>query len=76
MTRHTDRRFAATHFSLLTSLFGLTRALGGPLGGLGASALGLTHFFFCAPLLALGGLMPLYLLRPPLPQSEQPLAAR
>jgi PAT family beta-lactamase induction signal transducer AmpG len=45
LLRLTQRRFSATQFALLSSLFGLPRILSGPVSGFLVGAIGWPHFF-------------------------------
>jgi PAT family beta-lactamase induction signal transducer AmpG len=64
VTRLCDRRYGATQYALLSSLFGLGRWLSGPPSGWMAERLGYTAFFAVAALAALPGLALLQLVAP------------
>ncbi len=81
-----EKRFSATQFALLSSLFGLGRTASGPLAGEIASGLGYVALFVAATALAAPGLLLLQRIAPlgerepvriPLPPDEPaPAAAR
>ena len=54
-----DKRFSATHYAFLSTLFGLGRSLAGVLGGYAAAALGYPLFFFATIVI---GVIPLFLI--------------
>jgi PAT family beta-lactamase induction signal transducer AmpG len=54
-----DKRFSATHYAFLSTLFGLGRSLSGVLGGYAAAALGYPLFFFATVVI---GVIPLFLI--------------
>jgi PAT family beta-lactamase induction signal transducer AmpG len=54
-----DKRFSATHYAFLSTLFGLGRSLAGVLGGYAAAALGYPLFFFTTIVI---GVVPLFLI--------------
>jgi PAT family beta-lactamase induction signal transducer AmpG len=54
-----DKRFSATHYAFLSTLFGLGRSLSGVLGGYAAAALGYPLFFFATIIV---GVIPLLLI--------------
>ena len=54
-----DKRFSATHYAFLSTLFGLGRSLSGVLGGYAAAALGYPTFFFATIVI---GVIPLFLI--------------
>lgn len=58
-----DRRYTATQFALLTALDSLGRVFAGPAAGYVAAAVGWAGFFFISVLVALPGLVILWLLR-------------
>jgi len=60
LLRLTAKRFSATQYALLSSLFSLPRVLVGPLAGIAADALGWRNFFV---LTAFAGLPGLWMLR-------------
>jgi PAT family beta-lactamase induction signal transducer AmpG len=71
ITRLCDRRYGATQYALLSSLFGLGRTLSGPPSGWMAERLGYEWFFLSAALLAVPGF--LFLQRvAPIQQRELP----
>jgi MFS transporter, PAT family, beta-lactamase induction signal transducer AmpG len=79
-----DRRFSATQFALLSSLFGLGRTISGPIAGFVAQGYGYVALFIVATLAAIPGLVALQgiapigqreLLRAPLPPEQPPGAA-
>lgn len=57
MTRVTDRRYAAAHFALLSSVASLSRTIAAPPGGMMVEALGYTQFFVATAVLGLPGLV-------------------
>jgi len=54
-----DKRFSATHYAFLSTVFGLGRSLSGVLGGYAAAALGYPTFFFATIVI---GVIPLFLI--------------
>ncbi len=76
LTRLCDKRYAASQYALLSSLFGLGRTLSGPLSGEMAVRLGYLWFFVGAALLALPGMALLQRVAPiqqrDLPEGEIP----
>ncbi len=54
-----DKRFSATHYAFLSTLFGLGRSLSGVLGGYAAVALGYPLFFLATVVI---GVIPLFLI--------------
>jgi len=54
-----DKRFSATHYAFLSTVFGLGRSLSGVLGGYAASTLGYPTFFFATIVI---GVVPLFLI--------------
>jgi len=64
MTRLCDKRYGATQYALLSSLFGLGRVASGPPSGWLAEQLGYASFFLVAVLAALPGLLCLQLVSP------------
>jgi len=57
LLRLTDKRFSATQYALLSSLFGLPRLLGGPLTGLAVDAIGWSNFFLLTLVAGVPGLL-------------------
>jgi MFS transporter, PAT family, beta-lactamase induction signal transducer AmpG len=57
LLRLTVKRFSATQYALLSSLFALPRVLAGPITGLTVSALGWPAFYLAATVAGLPGLM-------------------
>jgi PAT family beta-lactamase induction signal transducer AmpG len=76
ITRLCDRRYSATQYALLSSLFGLGRTLSGPPSGWMAERLGYEWFFLSAALLAVPGFLFLQRVAPiqqrDLPEGEIP----
>ena len=68
-----EKRFGATQFALLSSLFALGRWLTGPIAGWSAQHLGYTTHFFLAVLAAVPGLLVLQHIAP-IQQREVPAA--
>jgi PAT family beta-lactamase induction signal transducer AmpG len=69
-----DKRFSATHYAFLSTLFGFGRSLAGVLGGYAAVFLGYPVFFFATFLIGLAPLLMIPLLRPTLawvPKGER-----
>jgi PAT family beta-lactamase induction signal transducer AmpG len=64
VTRLCEKRYSATQYALLSSLFGLGRWLGGPPSGWLAERLGWETFFVVAALAAIPGLALLHLIAP------------
>lgn len=57
LLRLTEKRFSATQFALLSSLFALPRIFAGPPSGLLADTLGWTNFFLLTVLMAIPGMV-------------------
>src|SRR5512141_1269018 len=57
MLRLTQKRFSATQFALLSSLFTLPRILAGPVAGVLADAIGWRNFFLSTVLFGIPGLL-------------------
>jgi len=57
LLRLTEKRFSATQYALLTSLFGLPRLISGPLSGFLVSAFGWLKFFWITIAAGLPGLL-------------------
>lgn len=57
LLRLTEKRFSATQFALLSSLFALPRIFAGPPSGLLADTLGWTNFFLLTVLMAVPGMV-------------------
>jgi PAT family beta-lactamase induction signal transducer AmpG len=57
LLRLTEKRFSATQFALLSSLFALPRIFAGPPSGLLADSLGWTNFFLLTVFMAIPGLV-------------------
>lgn len=74
VTRLCEKRYSATQYALLSSLFGLGRWVGGPPSGWLAQRLGYEGFFVAAMLCALPGLLLLQRIAP-LRQREVLVAA-
>jgi PAT family beta-lactamase induction signal transducer AmpG len=76
ITRLCDRRYSATQYALLSSLFGLGRTLSGPPSGWMAEQLGYEWFFITAAVLAIPGMAFLQRVAPiqqrDLPEGEMP----
>jgi PAT family beta-lactamase induction signal transducer AmpG len=72
ITRLCDKRYGATQYALLSSLFGLGRTLSGPPSGWMAERLGYEWFFLAAALLAAPGLLLLQRVAP-VQQRDLPL---
>jgi PAT family beta-lactamase induction signal transducer AmpG len=69
-----DKRFSATHYAFLSTLFGLGRSLAGVASGYTASFLGYPIFFFTTFLIGLAPLLMIPLLKPALtwvPKEEK-----
>jgi PAT family beta-lactamase induction signal transducer AmpG len=73
VTRLCDRRYSATQYALLSSLFGLGRWMSGPPSGWMAEQLGYTAFFAAAALASIPGLLLLQAVAP-IGQRGVPLA--
>jgi len=58
-----DRRFSATQYALLSALSAIGRVYVGPIAGYLVGALGWQAFFFCTFVIALPGIVMLYLMR-------------
>jgi PAT family beta-lactamase induction signal transducer AmpG len=58
-----DRRFSATQYALLSALSAIGRVYVGPIAGYLVGAFGWAPFFFCTFLIALPGIVMLYLMR-------------
>lgn len=65
LIRLTQKRFSATQFALFTSLFGIPRALAGPVSGFLVHALGWTNFFWVTIIAGIPGLVLLARFVPP-----------
>jgi PAT family beta-lactamase induction signal transducer AmpG len=61
-----DRRFSATQYALLSALSAIGRVYVGPLAGYLVGSLGWPVFFFCTFVIALPGIVMLYLMRRPI----------
>jgi len=61
-----DKRFSATHYAFLSTLFGLGRSLAGVVSGYSASFLGYPVFFFATFLIGLAPLLMIPFLQPAL----------
>jgi PAT family beta-lactamase induction signal transducer AmpG len=57
LLRLTEKRFSATQYALLSSLFALPRIFAGPPSGLLADTLGWTNFFLLTVLMAIPGMV-------------------
>ena len=57
LLRLTEKRFSATQYALLSSLFGVPRLLTGPVSGFAADAMGWTAFFWLTLLAGVPGLL-------------------
>jgi len=57
LLRLTQKRFSATQYALLSSLFTLPRILAGPLAGVLADTIGWRNFFLSTPLFGIPGLV-------------------
>ncbi|KAB2968381.1 MAG: AmpG family muropeptide MFS transporter, partial [Thermoanaerobaculia bacterium] len=57
LLRLTEKRFSATQYALLSSLFGIPRLITGPVSGFAADALGWTPFFWLSMLAGIPGLV-------------------
>ena len=57
LLRLTEKRFSATQYALLSSLFGIPRLLTGPISGYAADAMGWTAFFWLTMLAGIPGLV-------------------
>ena len=57
LLRLTEKRFSATQYALLSSLFGIPRLLTGPISGFAADAMGWTSFFWLTMLAGIPGLV-------------------
>jgi PAT family beta-lactamase induction signal transducer AmpG len=73
ITRLCDKRYSATQYALLSSVFGLGRWISGPVSGYLAERLGYHAFFVAATACAIPGLVLLQLLAP-VQQREVPAA--
>ena len=71
MLRVCDKRYSATQYALLSSLFGLGRVASGPPSGWLAERLGYEAFFVAAAALAIPGLLLLQRIAP-IQQREVP----
>ena len=65
LLRLTQRRFSATQYALLSSLFGLPRLVSGPITGLTVDAVGWTAFYWLTMLAGIPGLVLLARFVPP-----------
>jgi PAT family beta-lactamase induction signal transducer AmpG len=61
-----DRRFSATQYALLSALSAIGRVYVGPIAGYLVGSLGWPVFFFCTFVIALPGIVMLYLMRRPI----------
>jgi len=61
-----DRRFSATQYALLSALSAIGRVYVGPIAGYLVGSLGWPVFFFCTFVIALPGIVMLYLMRGPI----------
>ncbi len=57
LLRLTEKRFSATQYALLSSLFGIPRVVTGPISGFAVDAMGWTAFFWLTMVVALPGLL-------------------
>jgi MFS transporter, PAT family, beta-lactamase induction signal transducer AmpG len=57
LMRLTEKRFSATQYALLSSLFALPRVIAGPITGFSVNAIGWPAFFFLTMLLGIPGLV-------------------
>jgi len=57
LLRLTEKRFSATQYALLSSLFGIPRLLTGPVSGFAADAMGWTAFFWLTMVAGVPGLL-------------------
>jgi PAT family beta-lactamase induction signal transducer AmpG len=57
LLRLTQRRFSATQYALFTSMFSITRVLGGVLSGFSVDALGWTQFYYVTMFAGIPGLI-------------------
>jgi len=57
LLRMTQKRFSATQYALLSSLFGLPRVIAGPVAGFSAAAFGWEAFFWMTLLTGIPGLL-------------------
>jgi PAT family beta-lactamase induction signal transducer AmpG len=57
LLRLTEKRFSATQYALLSSLFGIPRLLTGPISGFAADAMGWTPFFWLTMAAGIPGLV-------------------
>lgn len=57
LLRLTQKRFSATQYALFTSMFAVTRVLGGVLSGLSVDALGWTNFYYMTIFAGIPGLI-------------------
>jgi PAT family beta-lactamase induction signal transducer AmpG len=57
LMRLTEKRFSATQYALLSSLFALPRVIAGPITGFAVNAIGWPAFFFLTMLLGIPGLV-------------------
>lgn len=60
LLRLTEKRFSATQYALLSSLFSLPRVMGGPVAGLAADAIGWRDFFVLTLFTGIPGLVMLW----------------
>ncbi len=86
MMRLTQKRFSATQFALLSSLFGLPRIISGPISGVAVHALGWEWFFWATILAGVPGMVllqrfaplgvrdPVFTVEPP--HDRRPLTGR
>ena len=64
LLRITEKRFSATQYALLSSLFSLPRVISGPIAGFAAAAIGWEAFFWLTLLTGVPGLLLLQLFSP------------
>jgi PAT family beta-lactamase induction signal transducer AmpG len=57
LLRLTEKRFSATQYALLSSLFALPRVVAGPTTGFAVDAIGWPAFFFATMVLGIPGLV-------------------
>ncbi|HEV8096841.1 MAG TPA: MFS transporter, partial [Burkholderiales bacterium] len=70
-----DRRFSATQYALLSALSAVGRVYVGPAAGYLVESLGWPSFFFCTFLIALPGVVMLYVMRRPIEALDSRPAA-
>ena len=82
LLRLTEKRFSATQYALLSSLFGIPRVVTGPISGFAVDAMGWTAFFWLTMAVGLPGLVllsrfvPLGAREPRLETAPGPAVAR